>query len=272
MIAEAVPYPVAVAQFAPGDDVAANLAEISRLAVAASSRGAMLVVFPEYASYFTPQMGADWVAAAQTMHGPFVRGLAEVARELEIHLVAGMLEVVPGEPERAANTIVALGPDGELVAHYRKQHLYDAFGQRESDWIVAGPIDEPRTFVAGGFTIGIQTCYDVRFPEVTRRLVDAGVDLVVLPAEWVRGPLKEHAWRTLVTARAIENTVFVAAADHAPPVGVGNSMVVDPMGVEVVTVGETSDVAVAWIEPARVREARRANPALQLRRFRVEPS
>ena len=270
MNAEDAPYAVAVAQFAPSADTAANLEEISRLAVDAASRGAMLVVFPEYSSYFTPQMGADWVDAAQTLHGPFVRGLAEIAAELGIHLVAGMLEVVPGEPERAANTIVALDPDGELVAHYRKQHLYDAFGQRESDWIVGGPLEPPQTFTAGGFTVGIQTCYDVRFPEVTRRLVDAGADLVVLPAEWVRGPLKEAAWRTLVTARAIENTVFVAAADQAPPIGAGNSMIVDPMGVELVTIGEATDVAVAWINPRRIREVRHLNPALQLRRFRVE--
>lgn len=272
MRAEDAPFAVAVAQFAPGDDPAANLAEISRLAVDAASRGAMLVVLPEYSSYFTAEMGPDWVEAAQTLHGPFVRGLSEIAAELGIHLVAGILELVPGEPPRAANTIVALDPDGELVAHYRKIHLYDAFGQRESDWIVAGPVEQPRTFEAGGFTVGLQTCYDVRFPETTRHLVDAGVDLVLLPSEWVRGPLKESAWRTLVTARALENTVFVAAADQAPPLGAGNSMIVDPMGVELATIGETTDVAVAWISPARVRQVRHVNPALELRRFRVQPA
>ena len=115
----------------------------------------------------------------------------------------------------------------------------------------------------------MQTCYDVRFPEVTRHLVDAGVDLVVLPSQWVRGPLKESAWRTLVTARALENTVYVAAADQAPPTGAGNSMVVDPMGVELVTVGEDTDVAVAWISPERLAQVRHINPALELRRFRV---
>jgi predicted amidohydrolase len=111
----------------------------------------------------------------------------------------------------------------------------------------------------------------VRFPEVTRRLVDAGADLILLPSEWVRGPLKEHHWRTLVTARAIENTVYVAAADHAPPIGAGNSMVVDPMGVELVTVGEATDVGVAWISHGRVVEVRHLNPALKLRRFTVAP-
>jgi predicted amidohydrolase len=104
---------------------------------------------------------------------------------------------------------------------------------------------------------------------VTRRLVDAGADLVLLPSEWVRGPLKESHWRTLVTARAIENTVYVAAADHAPPVGAGNSMIVDPMGVELVTIGEATDVAVAWITTDRVAQVRRINPALELRRFGV---
>ena len=268
------PVAIAVAQFAPGADEAKNLDTIRSLAEDAASRGALLVVFPEYSSYFTPQLGPDWPEHAQTLHGPFVRALAEIAAELGIHLVAGMIELVPGETERVANTIVAVDAAGAVVAHYRKMHLYDAFGPRESDRIVAGNVwgdGEAPTFAWGGFTVGLQACYDVRFPEVTRRLVDAGADLVLLPSEWVRGPLKEHHWRTLVTARAIENTVYVAAADHAPPIGAGNSMVVDPMGVELVTVGESTDVGVAWISPTRVTEVRHINPALKLRRFTVAP-
>lgn len=268
------PVAIAVAQFAPGDDEAKNLDEIRRLAEDAAARGALLVVFPEYSSYFTPDLGPDWPDHAQTLHGPFVRALAEIAAELGIHLVAGMIELVSGESDRVANTLVAVDAAGEIVARYRKMHLYDAFGMRESDRIVAGGVwgdGEAPTFAWGGFTVGLQTCYDVRFPEVTRRLVDAGADLVLLPSEWVRGPLKEHHWRTLVTARAIENTVYVAAADHAPPIGAGNSMVVDPMGVELVTVGEATDVGVAWISAARVTEVRHINPALKLRRFTVAP-
>ncbi len=92
---------------------------------------------------------------------------------------------------------------------------------------------------------------------------------MLVPSEWVRGPLKEHHWRTLVTARAIENTIYVAAADHAPPIGVGNSMIVDPMGVEIATIGETVDVAAAVISAARVADVRALNPALALRRFDV---
>jgi len=118
----------------------------------------------------------------------------------------------------------------------------------------------------------MQTCYDLRFPEVTRTLVDAGADLVLVPSEWVRGPLKEHHWRTLITARAIENTIYVAAADHAPPIGVGNSMIVDPMGVELATIGEVTGVAVAEVSVDRVRVVRGINPALSLRRFIVKPA
>lgn len=262
---------IAVAQFAPGQDKVANLEHIRDLATLAASRGARLVVFPEYSSYFTAELGEHSVAAAETLGGPFAAGLAAIAKVLGIHLVAGMLEVSDGDDNRFSNTLVALDPHGNLVAKYRKLHLYDAFGQRESDWVVPGVIEEPETFALGDFTVGLQTCYDIRFPEVTRRIADAGADLVLLPSEWVRGPLKEFHWRTLVTARAIENTVYFAAADQAPPIGAGNSMIVDPMGVELATIGEEAGVAIAWIWADRVAEVRSVNPALGLRRFGIWP-
>jgi predicted amidohydrolase len=257
---------IAVAQFAPVADSAANLASIRALTERAADRGATLVVFPEYSSYFEPELGRGFVDAAEPIDGPFVAGLVALAVEFQVHLVAGLVESTT-EGDRFSNTLVAVDPTGEVIARYRKIHLYDAFGGSESDWVVPGPVEAPETFSWGGFTVGLQTCYDVRFPEVTRRLVDAGADLVLMPSEWVRGPLKEHHWRTLVTARAIENTVYVAAADQAPPVGAGNSMVIDPMGVEIATIGEATDVAVAWLSPARVTQTRVVNPALSLRRL-----
>ena len=259
---------IAVAQFAPGDDREANLAAMELFATEAVARGASLVVFPEYSSFFEPVLGEASLAAAEPLDGRFVTGVAEFASRLVIHVVAGMLETTDA-PGKVSNTIVAVDPTGTIVAEYRKLHLYDAFGQRESDRVLAGQIEPPQTFAWQGFTVGLQTCYDIRFPEVTRRLVDAGADLVLVPAEWVRGPLKEHHWRVLVTARAIENTIYIAAADHAPPVGAGNSMVVDPMGVELVTIGEETGIAVAEVTLARVASVRETNPALQLRRFGV---
>ena len=265
------PVAIAVAQFAPGENKAANLEELRDLATTAASRGAKLVVFPEYSSHFTPSLGAHSVAAAETLDGPFVAGLEAIAKVLDIHIVAGMLELCDEDNDRFFNTLVALDPHGSLVAKYRKLHLYDAFGQKESDWVAPGPIEEPETFEFGDFRVGLQTCYDIRFPEVTRRLVDAGADVVVLPSEWVRGPLKEQHWRTLVTARAIENTVYFAAADHGPPIGAGNSMIVDPMGVELATIGEESGVALAWISSDRIADVRAVNPALGIRRFGTHP-
>jgi predicted amidohydrolase len=260
-------FAIAVAQFAPGASKELNLSRIRDLATQAVARGASLVVFPEYSSFFTPTLGPESVAAAESLDGPFATALAALAKVLGVHLVAGMLEATDGE--RIRNTVIAVDPHGAHVATYRKLHLYDAFGQRESEWVAPGDIETPETFTVGEMIIGLQTCYDLRFPEVTRRLVDAGATLVVVPSEWVRGPLKEHHWRTLITARALENTIYVAAADHAPPTAVGNSMIVDPMGVEMATIGESEGIALAWVGIGRVQQVRAINPALTLRRFGV---
>ncbi len=262
---------VAVAQFAPGADRTANLAGMRALALRAAEQGADLVVFPEYASYFTPTMGPDWLAAAEALDGPFVAGLGDIAAEVGAIIVAGFIEAGT-RADRFRNTIAAVGPDGALLAVSRKLHLYDAFGATESAWAEPGAIEPPQLFELGpeGLRVGIQTCYDLRFPEVTRRLVDAGAELVLVPSEWVAGPHKLHAWRTLVTARAIENTVYLAAADHPPPVGVGASMIVDARGELLAELDAETDAVVAALTREHLDEVRGVNPALRLRRFRVE--
>jgi predicted amidohydrolase len=263
---------VAVAQFAPGADRTANLAGMRALALRAVEQGADLVVFPEYASYFTPTIGPDWLAAAEPLDGPFVAGLGDIAAEVGAIIVAGFIETGT-RADRFRNTIAAVGPDGTLLAASRKLHLYDAFGATESAWAEPGAIEPPQLFALGteSLRVGIQTCYDLRFPEVTRRLVDAGAELVLVPSEWVAGPHKVHAWRTLVTARAIENTVYLAAADHPPPVGVGTSMIVDARGELLAALDDETDAVVAALSRAHLDEVRGVNPALRLRRFRVEP-
>lgn len=264
-------HAVAVAQFRPVADRDTNLAAMRALAISAASVGAGLIVFPEYSSYFTPKMGTDWLAAAESLDGPFVEGLGDLASETGAIIVAGFIEVGT-RADRFRNTVAAVAPDGRVLSVSRKLHLYDAFGATESDWAEPGAIEPPQLFDAAGLRVGVQTCYDLRFPEVTRRLVDAGAELVLVPSEWVAGPGKVHAWRTLLAARAIENTVYVAAADHVGPVGVGHSMILGPDG-EVLEelAGETS-IAVAAVDAGHVAEVRRLNPALQLRRFRVEPT
>ncbi|MET0734505.1 MAG: carbon-nitrogen hydrolase family protein [Microbacterium sp.] len=260
---------IAVAQFAPIADTAANLDVIGQLVATASGRGARLVVFPEYSSYFVDPFDASVAAHAQAADGPFVEALTALAGAHDVHIVAGLLENGEGG-ERVRNTVVAVDGTG-LLARYRKLHLYDAFGQRESDWVEPGELAEPETFGLDGLTFGLMTCYDLRFPEVGRLLADAGADVILVPAEWVRGPLKEHHWRTLLHARAIENTVFIAAADHPPPLGIGLSMIVDPQGVELAAVGTATDIAVAHLDRDAVARVRRVNPSLRLRRLRVVP-
>ena len=261
---------VAVAQFAPIDDRAANLATIDRLTAVAAQRGARLVLFPEYSSYFVDPFDDRLAAHAEPVEGPFTSELIAIAARHGVHVVAGMLEH-GSDGRRVRNTVVAVDGSG-IVARYRKLHLYDAFGQRESDWVEPGELGAPETFDVDGLRVGLMTCYDLRFPEVTRLLADAGADLVLVAAEWVRGPLKEHHWRTLLHARAIENTFFVAAADHPPPLGVGHSMIVDPQGVERAAVGVAAEeVAVAHLDRAAIARVRRVNPALHLRRLRVVP-
>ncbi|MEU6749331.1 carbon-nitrogen hydrolase family protein [Spirillospora sp. NPDC046719] len=261
---------VAVAQFAPGEDKDANLASIGKLAAEAAARGARVVVFPEFAMFTAPKLDRRFLDTAEPLDGPFAAGLGELARRHGLHVVAGVNERLD-DPGRISNTLLAIGPDGAVAATYRKTHLYDAFGYKESEVVRPGPIGDPETFTVDGVRFGMQTCYDVRFPEVTRRIVDAGADVLALPAEWVPGPLKEDHWRTLVRARAIENTIYVAAADQCAPTGAGNSMIVDPMGVVVAALGETTGTASADVSPERVAAVRKKNPALSLRRFTTVP-
>jgi predicted amidohydrolase len=261
---------VAVAQFAPRDDRAHNRDVVSGLIAVAAEKGARLVVLPEYSSYFTDPLGPAFARNAEMLDGEFTAALARAARDHGVHVVAGLVERT-AERHRFANTLVAVAPTGDVVAVYRKQHLYDAFGSRESDWVVPGELGEPELFDVDGLRVGLQTCYDLRFPEVTRVLADAGAELVAIPAEWVRGPLKEHHWSTLLQARAIENTLYVAAADHIPPLGVGASAIVDPMGVPIAALAEATGIAVAEVSRERVRQVREVNPALAARRYRVVP-
>lgn len=258
---------LAVAQFAPAADTSANLAQIRELVARAAGRGARIAVFPEYASYFVDPFDESLRAHAQDLGGPFVEGLGQLSAEHDVVVVAGLIERADDE-RRVRNTVVAVDGD-RVVAVYRKLHLYDAFGQRESDWIEPGRIEAPETFLRDGMRFGLMTCYDLRFPEVARRIADAGADAILVPSEWVRGPLKEDHWRTLIRARAIENTLYVAAADHPPPLGVGNSMIVDPLGVEIAAIGTSTDVAVAHLDAEAITRVRRVNPALRLRRFGI---
>jgi deaminated glutathione amidase len=264
---------VAVGQFASSEDKPRNRRRLRELAAGAAQAGAALLVLPEAAMHPFGRPDDPLAAVAEPLDGPFGTELAEAAAQAGITVVAGMFESVPGE-SRVFNTVFAAGPGGPL-GHYRKLHLFDALGWRESERIAPGELDRPEggllTFPVGELTVGVLTCYDLRFPELARALVDAGADVLALPAAWVAGPLKEYQWETLARARAIENTAYLTAAGQPPPEFCGHSMVLDPMGVALAALGETEGLAVAEVSAQRLADVRRALPVLQNRRYSVTP-
>ena len=221
-----------------------------------------LVVLPEAYARDFGEAGSDVSAFAEPVDGPFATEVARVAAARGTTVVAGMFE--PGkDPDRPFNTLVVRGA---TEAAYRKIHLYDSFGYRESDRLTAGDV-EPLVVKIGGFAVGLMTCYDLRFPELARALVDRGAEVLVVPAAWVAGPRKVEHWRTLVRARAIENTVFVAAVGQPGPRYSGHSLVVDPLGDALAEGGEGPEVLTATLHRDALDEARRTNPSLANRRM-----
>lgn len=229
----------------------------------ASVDGGDLVVLPEATMHDFGAADHDLAAIAEPLDGPFVDLLATQARRLGSTIVAGMFERTGGLPY---NTLVAIGPDGDLVATYRKVHLYDSFGYRESERLSPGDI-APVVVPIGDLTVGLMTCYDLRFPEFARMLVDRGAEALVVPAAWVAGEHKVDHWRTLLAARAIENTVWVAAADQGGARYSGHTLVADPWGTIVDEAAGGNEVVTADLAVDTVRRSREVNPSLANRRI-----
>jgi predicted amidohydrolase len=222
--------------------------------------GADLVVFPEAWQRHFGEAGSDLRTFAEPLDGPFVTEVERLAKERDTTIVAGMFEQTDGTPY---NTVVVRG---RADLDYRKIHMYDSFGYQESKVLAPGPI-EPATFDLDGTTFGILTCYDLRFPELARRLVDAGSQVILVPAAWVAGPRKVYHWTTLLRARAIENTVYVVGVGQPAPRSSGHSMVIDPLGDVVAEGGDDAETLTAEIDLDAVAQARRTNPSLANRRL-----
>lgn len=260
---------IAAGQFSAGTDPVLNLQSIEELMTAAADGGAELLVLPESSNHAGPEPPAALAAAAEALDGPFISGVAALARRLRLPVVVGTAEASrQGLPY---NTLVALDADGTVTGTYRKVHLYDAFGYRESEGVRPGAITVPFLLEAGGLRCGMLTCYDLRFPESSRYLVDAGANVLLLPAMWITGPGKEDHWNTLIRARAIENTSYVVAANQVGPLATGYSMVVDPFGVVIANAGEAPGVIFAELGLERLAAVRRRVPSLENRRFKVVP-
>lgn len=260
---------IAAGQFSAGTDPGKNTAAARRLIAAAAAAGAQLVVLPESSLYGTSEAAGAIAAVAEDLDGPFIRNIAAFAKEHAIAVLVGTYERTDaGLPY---NTLVALDRRGDVLGCYRKVHLYDAFGYRESSGITPGSAAEPFVFNLGGFSFGAFTCYDLRFPESARAAVDAGAEVLLVPSMWIRGPGKEDHWTTLARARAIENTAYVLAANQTGPLATGFSMAVDPAGVVVANAGEEPGLIVARLSRERLAGVRAQVPVLENRRYAVVP-
>jgi predicted amidohydrolase len=259
---------VALCQIPVSSRPEVNSGRVRDALVQAAEQGADLAVFPEATQV---RFGSDLRAAAEPLDGPFCAGLAAMAKQTGVALVAGVFE--PAPDGRVYNTAVAYDGTGELAASYRKLHLFDAFGQRESDLVAPG--SAPVICTLAGMRTGLAICYDVRFGELSRALAVAGAELLVLPAAWAAGLFKEEHWVTLVRARAIENTMWVAAVGQVPDpdepptraaTGIGRSLLVDPLGVVRADLGPAPSVTVAEVDADLIGTVRATLPSLGNRR------
>jgi predicted amidohydrolase len=233
-------------------------------ALVRAQRGADLVVLPEL---WVPGAFAyqGYQATASPLPGPAISAIAHAAREIDAHVLAGT--VIEQHGDHLHNTAVLLSPGGDIVHTYRKVHLF-GFDHGEAETLTAG--DDVSTYAIPGFTtLGMTTCYDLRFPELYRLLLDAGAELVVVPTGWPAARL-EH-WLLLTRARAVENQVFVVGCNQVgTQEGVelaGHSVVVDPWGRVLAEAGTEEETLIVEIDVALVAKTRAEFPVLRDRRL-----
>jgi predicted amidohydrolase len=274
------PMTVAVVQLSSQDDVLANLRRSTALVREAARAGAELVALPENFAFMGEETQKRAIAEDVTRgDGPIVSALASAAREAGAYVVAGGLPEVSGDPERPFNTSLLVGPDGSLVARYRKVHLFDVDLPDGTKLLESGATsagDAPchatlRSRAGSEVGIGMTICYDLRFPELYRQLVERGVRLVTVPAAFTLTTGKDH-WHVLLRARAIENQVFVLApAQHGKhPRGratYGKSLVVDPWGDVLAQAPEGEGFALARLDFEAQDRVRASLPCLRHRRL-----
>lgn len=254
---------IALCQFGASPSISDNIRTISEFAERAKSQGADLLVCPEAAMSRFPAEQQDQVPAAEPLDGSFGTALASATADSSLTIVAGGF--TPGDGTRVKNTLF-VAADGRISAHYDKIHLYDAFEARESNKVIAGDI-QPTVIDVDGITVGLATCYDLRFPELFRVLADMGSKVVVLPAAWIKGAYKEEHWLTLLRARAIENSLFVVGSGESGERSIGRSAIFDPMGLQLTDLGIKASLAIVDIDVADVDRTREINPGLNNRRF-----
>jgi predicted amidohydrolase len=260
---------VAVVQFCASTQKNENLKKILTFIEKAANKGAKLCAFPEFMMFYTtskqtPRQLAD---LAETINGNFVTAITDAAKKNSIQVV-GTLYEKSKRKDRVYDTSFLVDKSGKLTSTYRKIHLYDALGFKESAKLEAGSkIAYPAKTPLG--KIGMLICYDLRFPETARLLASAGSEILVAPSAWVRGKNKEEHWITINKTRAIENGCYVIAPDQVGNIYCGRSLVVDPYGKILLDMKKREGIGIVDISLNKVKETRKVLPLLKNRRTDV---
>src|SRR5216683_7288476 len=258
---------VAAVQMNSGADKARNVDTATRWIRQAAELGAKLVALPEVFNWMGPE--SERPSAAETLEGPTLSRMASLARELSVTLLAGSILEKGAPGDRLFNTSALFGPDGARLAVYRKIHLFDVeigdgASYRESAAVAPGTeVVVARVF---GVTVGLSICYDLRFPELYRRLASLGATLLVVPSAFTLMTGKDH-WEVLLRARAIENLAYVLApAQHGRHsenrITYGHSMLVDPWGLVVGMASDGEGMVIGTVDEEVISRVRSSLPAL----------
>ena len=260
---------VAVAQFKASINKEINLKKIIYFICKAAKNKASLIAFPEFMMFYTnsSQTPKELASLAETIDGNFVNSIANAAKENQIQVVGSFYEKSP-KKDRVYDTSFFIDKSGKVISTYRKIHLYDALGFRESDKMTSGSkISKPVKSSIG--KIGMMICYDLRFPEMSRSLAVAGSEVLVAPSAWVKGENKEEHWLTINKTRAIENGCYVIAPDQVGNIYCGRSVVVDPFGRILLDMKKKQGIEYAQIDLKKVKQVRKVLPLLKNRRTDV---
>ena len=265
---------VGVIQMTSTADVERNLATVRTLVREARERSAELVVVPECFAYLGPEAGKLDIAESLDEGGPILDACRAAARNAAIDVVYGGFWERSAVPGKVHNASVYMRADGSIAAVYRKIHLFDVDlpdGTKLLESETVEPGEHVVTAEAPFGTVGLSVCYDLRFPELYRRLVDQGAIALTVPAAFTLTTGKDH-WHVLLRARAIEAQSYVLAAaqtghHYGRRHSYGHALIVDPWGTVLAQCGEGEGLAVASVEPQRVKQVRGSLPSLAHRRI-----
>ncbi len=242
-----------------------NLTKILEYINLASRKKAELCVFPEFMMFYYDPKNISIQDLAENIDGPFVTAISNAAQSNSINVIGTFCEKDKAGSNKVYDTSFFIDKFGVVVTTYQKIHLYDAFGYKESNYILPGSkIAKPIDTKMG--KIGMLICYDLRFPEISRILTVRGSEILVIPSAWINGYMKEQHWITLNKTRAVENGCYVIASNQVDNVYCGRSMVIDPMGKTILDMKKNEGISIAEISTTMIQKTRTNLPLLKHRR------